>query len=95
MSKSQRGEMQRPIKELKLGRIRAAIWLNESKNGAMYNTTFSRIYRDDDGQWHDSTSFGRDDLPLLHKLADRVHSWIFEQAQSNAPSDTMEGDSRS
>ena len=32
-------------------------------------------------QWKDSTSFGRDDLPLLAKVADRVHSWIFEQSQ--------------
>jgi hypothetical protein len=68
----------KPIHEIRLGRIRAAIWENQSQNGARYNATFSRLYRDGD-QWKDSSSFGRDDLPLLAKVSDMVHTWIFEQ----------------
>ncbi len=67
----------KPVHEIRLGRIRAAIWENDTKNGARHNVTFSRLYKDED-EWRDSTSFGRDDLPLLQKVADRVHSWIFE-----------------
>ena len=40
--------------------------------------TLSRLYRDDD-QWKDSSSFGRDDLPLVSKVADQVHTWIYQQ----------------
>lgn len=70
-----------PVHEIRLGRIKAAIWENETQNGTMFNVTLCRLYRDGKQQWRDSTSFGRDDLPLLAKVADRVHSWIFEQNQ--------------
>ena len=69
---------QKPVEEIRVGRVRAAIWENETKNGARHNVTFSRLYRDDNGDWHDSTSFGRDDLLLLSKVADRAHSWIID-----------------
>lgn len=68
----------RPIHDVRLGRIKAAIWANGTENGTRYNVTFTRIYKDGD-QWKDSTSFGRDDLPLVAKVADLAHSWIFQQ----------------
>lgn len=69
----------KPVHEIRLGRIKAAIWENDTQNGTRYNVTFTRLYKDGD-QWKDSQSYGRDDLPLLAKVADQVHSWIFEQA---------------
>lgn len=69
----------KPVHEIRFGRVKAAIWENDTQNGTRHNVTFSRLYKDGD-QWKDSTSFGRDDLPLLAKVADRVHTWIFEQA---------------
>ena len=68
----------KPVHEIRLGRIRAAIWENQTDNGSRYNVTISRLYKDGD-QWKDSTSYGRDDLLLLAKVADKVHTWIFEQ----------------
>jgi hypothetical protein len=47
----------------------------------MYTATFSRAYVGSDGHWADSTSFGRDDLLVLAKLADTAHTWICEQQQ--------------
>lgn len=72
----------RPVHELRMGRIRAAIWANETQNGTRHNVTVSRIYKDGDA-WKDSTSFGRDDLPLVAKIADQAHSWIFANAGSS------------
>jgi len=69
----------RPIHEIRLGRIRAAVWESETSGGTRHNVTFSRLYRDEQGTWHDSDSFGRDDLPLLWKVADCVHTWIMQQ----------------
>jgi hypothetical protein len=40
--------------------------------------TVSRLYKDGDN-WKDSNSFGRDDLPLVGKVCDQAHSWIFGQ----------------
>ena len=39
---------------------------------------------DDDDGWKESTSFGRDDLLLLAKVADKAHTWIHEQGQQSA-----------
>ena len=66
-----------PVHEVRLGGIKAAIWQNETQTGVRYNVTFSRLYKDGD-QWKSSDSFGRDDLLLLGKVADRAHSWIIE-----------------
>ena len=71
----------RPAHEIRYGSIKAVIWQNATNNGAMHNVTVARIYKDGD-QWKDSTSFGRDDLPLVMKVADLVHSWIFQQASA-------------
>jgi hypothetical protein len=75
----------RPVREVRLGRIRAAIWENETQNGIRHNVTLSRLYKDGD-EWKDSTSFGRDDLPLVAKVADLAHSWIFTHASAAASS---------
>ena len=75
----ERRSNKRPVLEVRLGRIRAAIWENSTQNGVRHNVTVSRLYKDGD-DWKDSSSFGRDDLPLLAKVADLAHSWIFEQS---------------
>ena len=54
----------KPVHEIRLGRIKAAIWENDTQNGVRYNVSISRLYKDED-VWKDSVSFGRDDLPLV------------------------------
>ncbi len=71
----------RPVHEIRLGRIKAAIWCNETQSGVMHNVTLQRIYRTDDG-WETTTSFGRDDLPLIAKVADMAHTWIYQEASN-------------
>lgn len=71
-----------PVHEVRLGRIRAAIWKNEIETGVRHNVTFSRLYKAGD-KWQQSSSFGRDDLPLLAKVADLAHTWIFEHAHDS------------
>ena len=68
-----------PVKNLRLGRIKAAVWENEADQKKFYNVTFDRTYMDDDRNFHDTDSFGRDDLPLVAKLADQAHTFIFER----------------
>ncbi|MBU6401008.1 MAG: hypothetical protein KGS61_11865 [Verrucomicrobia bacterium] len=73
----------KPIHEIRLGAIKAAVWRNDTDAGVRYNATFSRLFKQGD-TWQSSDSFGRDDLLLLGKVADQVHSWILEH-QSQAP----------
>lgn len=74
----------KPVHEIRLGRIKAAIWANETDNGTRHNVTITRLYKDGD-EWKTSSSFGREELPLVAKVADMAHTWIFEQSQSQGP----------
>lgn len=73
----------RPIHEVRLGRVKAAIWQNETENGTWYSVVITRLYRKDD-RWETSTSFGRDDLPLVTKVADLAHTWIYQHGGESA-----------
>lgn len=65
-----------PVHEVRLGRIKATIWENETQNGTRHNVTLCRLYKDGD-EWKDSTSYGRDDLPLVEKVAALAHAYIY------------------
>ena len=67
-----------PVKTFRLGRIKAAVWENEGEQ-KFYSVTFARTYMDEANKYHDTDSFGRDDLPLVAKLADQAHTFIFER----------------
>jgi hypothetical protein len=69
-----------PVHEIRLGRIKAAVWANVTEYGIRHSVTLSRIYKDGD-TWKRSESFGREDLPLVAKVADLAHTWIYQQAQ--------------
>ena len=66
-----------PVKEERLGRIKGLVWENETQNGVRFSVTIVRLYKDGD-EWHETSSFDRDDLPLVAKVADRCHTFIFE-----------------
>lgn len=77
---------QKPTHELKLGRVKAVIWKNDTTNGARYNAVFAKLYRvqesereEGDSGWRESSSFSRDDIPLLRKVADLTYQWMYEQ----------------
>jgi len=68
---------QRPVHEIRLGAVKATIWPNDTTSGTRFNVTFHRIYKNSNDEWKQTDSFGRDDLPLLAKVADQAHDWIF------------------
>lgn len=65
-----------PVHEIRFGLIKASIWKNQTRSGDRHNVTVCRIYRNGD-VWKESTHFGRDDLPILAKVIDMAHTWIF------------------
>ena len=86
-------QKERPARVIRIRNVRANIWANRLENGqVIYNTTIERLWRDEDqvdaggqviqvGQWHQSPSFGRDDLLLVAKVADLAHTWIYQRLQ--------------
>ena len=70
----------RPVSEIRLGNIRAAIWRNEAENGPWFNVTFERTYRKGE-EFRSAQSFGRADLLTVAKVADLAHTRIFKLQQ--------------
>ena len=83
----------RPIHEIRLGRVKAAIWQNETENGTWLSVAITRLYRKDD-KWETTTSFSRDDLPLVAKVADLAHTWIYQHG-SDSTADSHESQAES
>ena len=77
---------QKPMEKLRIGRLVASIWENRGANGEgkFYTARIDRRYRDGEGNWKTSASFGRDDLLIVAKLADQAHTRILalEQRES-------------
>ena len=70
---------QKPVHEIRLGSVKATIWADETQNGRRFNVNVCRLYKDGD-EWKRTDSFGRDDLPLVAKVVDMAHTFIFEQS---------------
>ncbi len=79
-------EPRRPVQEFRLGRIKAAVWENETQLGTRHSVTITRLFKvDGEKTWRTSTAFNRDDLPLVAKVADLAHTYIFGLVQSDTP----------
>lgn len=79
-------EPRRPIQEFRLGRIKAAVWENETQLGTRHSVTITRLFKvDGEKSWRTSSAFNRDDLPLVAKVADLAHTYIFGLVQSDTP----------
>jgi len=76
----------RPVQTLRHRSLKATVWRNETENGPMYNVTIVRSYRDKETEeWHDTHSFGYDDLMNVAKLMYDAHSAISSlRAKENA-----------
>jgi hypothetical protein len=82
----------KPVQEIRMGLIKAAVWANQTKsNGIMHNVTLSRVYRDTNGDWQETHSLGRNDLLLAAKVLDAAHTFICGVEQKReAPAEEAE-----
>ena len=67
-----------PVAKVSIGLQSASIFKNESEGRVFYNVSFDRRYRDAEGNWKSTSSYGRDDLLALAKLADQAHTRVLE-----------------
>ena len=65
-----------PVHTIRMGLVKASIWKNETKAGLRHQVTIYRLFKNGD-VWQESTRFGRDDLPLVSKVMELCHEWIF------------------
>lgn len=69
-------EGNKPLHTVRHRSIKATVWRNETANGPMYNVVIVRSYRDENGEWQDSHSFGYDDLMNVSALMYEAHAFI-------------------
>jgi len=67
-----------PIGKYKAGGVIATIWENKGNYGGKdvvnYSITAERTYKDKDGNWKKTSSFGMNDLPKLVLVANRAYA---------------------
>jgi len=78
MSDTKETKKSAPVAKASVGLQTASIWKNESEGRVFYNVSFDRRYRDAEGNWKSTSSYGRDDLLALAKLADLAHTKVLE-----------------
>jgi hypothetical protein len=72
----------KPVHEVRLGRIRASIWLNRNSKGEeWFSVTLSRSYKNAEGAWKNSSSLGLDDLLVAGEVLRQAALWIFRERQ--------------
>ena len=78
----------KPVHEVRIGAIKAAVWANQVQGAegdrTFYNVTLGRLYKDENDQWRTSDSFGKDDLPTVAKVAVQAHGWVASQVRPAA-----------
>ena len=73
----------KPISEIRIGTVKAAIWQNKAGVSIRHNVTFTRIYKDGE-EWKNTDSFGRDDLPKLILAAQKAYEGLFQTSHEEA-----------
>jgi hypothetical protein len=63
--------------------LKAAVWKNETANGAMFNTTVTRSYKDGE-EWKESGSFGWDDLLIVAELLRTCYGFIAREMRKDS-----------
>ena len=73
----------KPIR-IKAGRgVVAKLWKNNNQNGEWYNVTITRVYTDDEGEFHESDSFSRDDLLQVAYAAQKAFDHIINDTDDD------------
>ena len=69
-------ETNKPAETLRDGALKCVIWANPSENGVRHSVELVRSYRDDQGNWHDTSYLANGEMlrgaRLLTLAYDRV-----------------------
>lgn len=80
--------MAQPLKKFRAGQVSAAIWENQAtvngKQVTMLKATVERRYKDKDGNWQSSNSYGRNEIPLVVHCLARAFGAIIDEEQNNS-----------
>ena len=74
-------ESNKPVKEFKVGAVRAAIWTNtrQTRTGTPFNSfkvQLERIYKDNQGEYQKTSSLDPDDIPRAILSLQKCYEYI-------------------
>ena len=70
-----------PATAFRSGNVTVAIRENTGENGPFFSVTFSRPYKDAQGIWKTSSSYGLNDLDALSSLAELAKDWVHRHSR--------------
>jgi hypothetical protein len=81
----------KPVKVLRVRGISASIFANRAKSDQGRELTFHKVaiqrtYRDE-GEFKITSSFSRDDLPIVRLLSERAWQWILDEEAARGKDD--------
>ena len=82
-------KMAGPVKKWKAGQVSCALWNNDIKvdgrSVSMLKATIERRYKDKDDQWKSSTSFSRNEIPLVVYCLGKAFGAMLEKDSDQEP----------
>lgn len=82
---------QLPLAKFKAGQVSAALWKNEVETVRgtvkILKATVQRRYKDRNGEWQSSGSFGRNEIPLAIHCLQKAFEKIIDLQNEEAGSD--------
>ncbi len=73
----------KPTKKISAGSISCALWENEAvvdgRSVTMLKATIERRYKDKDGNWKSSNSYGRNEIPLVVYCLQKAFETMVEE----------------
>ena len=78
-----------PIKKFRAGSVSCALWENEistpdGRTVPILKATIDRRYKDKDGQWKSSGSFGRNEIPLVQYVLSKAFEAMVEEGNGES-----------
>lgn len=84
---------QKPVCKFKAGQVSAAVFGNEIpvKGGktTMLKATVQKRYKDSDGNWKSSNSYGRNELPLAVYCLQKAFEFMLDEGNGNGDSEEI------
>ena len=85
---------QTPIAKFQAGQVSAALWENQveikGKTVTLLKATVQRRYKDRDGKWQSSGSFGRNEIPMAIYCLQKAFEKIIEKQKDSSNGDNVE-----
>ena len=85
---------QTPIAKFQAGQVSAALWENQveikGRTVTLLKATVQRRYKDREGKWQSSGSFGRNEIPMAIYCLQKAFEKIIEKQKDSSNGDNVE-----